>query len=274
MNGSDNYLADLEKIPFYSKDRHPEYLPFIGEDYEKYRILHIGESHYIPNREADCKDKKGEIHQANEITINDFDGWWEGKQSEKLYRYLSWYNTREVVKDYLDGIRTKGHGIFTNTIKAFCNSVLPDEAFDSISTEHSHKYNYFAYMNFYQMPSIYRGMNYTKALYRSGKQTGFSNECIDSVWYRCMEESANVFEAVVGILKPKTILITSEEVWRYYCRYARKNEDGNYSGGSLVEDPRIIHVAHPGSCWWNRKKKNDDFTSKEQLERKLIEIYR
>lgn len=40
---------DIEKalsdIPFYQI--HPEYKPFIGENFDKYQILLVGESHYI-----------------------------------------------------------------------------------------------------------------------------------------------------------------------------------------------------------------------------------
>ena len=33
------------EYPFYQV--HPEYKPFVGSEYEKYKILIVGESHYI-----------------------------------------------------------------------------------------------------------------------------------------------------------------------------------------------------------------------------------
>ena len=40
------YDLELQNIPVYSL--HQNLLPFIGDLYEDYRLLHIGESHYIP----------------------------------------------------------------------------------------------------------------------------------------------------------------------------------------------------------------------------------
>ena len=46
---SETYFDKLKQIDFYSKEIHPELIPFVGTDYSKYRILQIGESHFISN---------------------------------------------------------------------------------------------------------------------------------------------------------------------------------------------------------------------------------
>ena len=40
------YESKLKEISFYKL--HPEYIAFVGDKFEKYRILQVGESHFIP----------------------------------------------------------------------------------------------------------------------------------------------------------------------------------------------------------------------------------
>lgn len=270
----DDYINELKKIDFFKENIHPEYLPFVGEGYCKYRILHVGESHYIGNYHKDHEEKNGKIMKENSIMLQDYQGWWDGKQSAKLSELAyGWYNTSNIVNWYMSCERHKGHGIFTNVLKSFCNVVATNEAFNRITTDDSKRYNYFAYMNFYQMPSIYYGENYTKALYAAGKLANYSTESIDEIWYECMEKSSKVFEDVVNALDPVCIVVSSREVEKYYSKYGSKNSGGTYSAGKLCNDPRMIYVDHPGSSWWNRRKKNVQETSKEHLESRLKEIY-
>ena len=245
----DDYINKLKKIDFFKDGMHPEYMPFVGEDYAKYKILHVGESHYI------AEDAK--------LTLDDYKGWWEGKQSENLSKLADgWYNTDNIVNWYMQGERHKGHGIFTNVLKSFCKVVVPNEYFTAITTEDSKKYNYFAFMNFYQMPSIYNGVNFTKALCAAGEKENLSAEQIDNIWSECMEKSAKIFEDVVNALDPVSIVVSSREVEKYYCKV-----------GKLFNDPRMIYVDHPDSAWWNKKKEGAEETSKEHLESRLKEIY-
>ena len=258
---NDELYDELMEIDFFKEGIHPEYTPFIGEDFHKFRILHIGESHYIPN-----------YPEENRITLDDFDGWWSGEQSESLNAEKGWFNTRQVVSDYMDGSRTKAHGIFTNTLKSFCKVVTPGEAFDSISIENSKKYNYFAYMNFYQQPSIYHGMNFTRPLYLAGEYLNWDSETIDEMWYKIFDESVRIVENVIEILEPQAVVITSNEIYEYYRDYGSANEKNQRVAGKLIDDDRMIWVDHPGSPWWNRAK-NDEQTSKMKFEDSLRKIY-
>ena len=72
MKSREDYIERLKEIPWFQKNG-KEYLPFVGEDYPKYRILHVGESHYI-----------GNDPQENLITLRDFDGWWEGEKNKRI----------------------------------------------------------------------------------------------------------------------------------------------------------------------------------------------
>ncbi len=98
-----NRLKDLE---FYSRDIHPEFRPFVGSEYSKYRILQIGESHYIPNYPEGSTDNNGNPREiTNEITLTDFDGWWNGNYSDKLREIKGWFNTSDVVNHSLKAIK-------------------------------------------------------------------------------------------------------------------------------------------------------------------------
>ena len=62
MNGQ--YDKELKEIEFYKT--HPEYLPFIGDLYDEFKILQVGESHYI-----------GQTPETEEFSIAYFDNnWW------------------------------------------------------------------------------------------------------------------------------------------------------------------------------------------------------
>ena len=79
---------DLLKNDFLK--RHWECLPFIGENYEKSRLLLIGESHYVP---------KTGVYYVNreDFYETSFDDLAEGK-------YKEWINTRSVFDGGVDGM--------------------------------------------------------------------------------------------------------------------------------------------------------------------------
>ncbi|MBR6403467.1 MAG: hypothetical protein IKS48_08815 [Eubacterium sp.] len=269
---SEDYIEKLKQIDFFKDNIHPELMPFVGNNYSKYKVLHIGESHFIPNYFEAGFDKYGNPHLLNEITLKDFEGWWEGKYSKALREKINWYDTQSVIKDYMDGKRTKAHGIFTNTLKSFCNVVVSEEAFDSITTEDSKKYNYFAYMNFYQQPSIYANTNFTKSLYKAGYFVGKNTVEIDELWYEIFDKSVEIIEKVIDILNPKVIVVTSSEIEKYYRQYGSIDEYGKRTEGKYYTRKNIIWLDHPGTSWWNRRKK-DSKSSKERFEERLKEIY-
>ena len=242
------------EVPFYKA--HEEYLPFIGKYYSEdspYKILQIGESHFL-GYEKGSKIKK---------TL--FDGWWDGDLKEELKGMKdSWFTTRKVLENYINDNSTKSHGIFDNILKEFESVVLKSDS------HNRDNYNYFSFMNFYQMPSPNKGINYTKAIY-----SNFGEDKGNEIWYRCAAESIKVVDKVIEILKPKLIVFTSKEAYTYYKKYAEGCDYKNniYVSGKYSNDPRIKYVCHPGSAWWNKKRKNKK-TYREEFDEYLKEVFR
>lgn len=220
----------LKEIPFYQY--HPEYLPFIGEKFDEYRILHIGESHFLNQTEANAT-----------ISYKDFKGWWTGQENPKIAEQSkeSHYTTRSIVQWYMGGDRTKAHGIFTNVARSFSEQVLGSGAINAERA--SANYEYFAFMNFYQQPALYKGLSYWKALHKSTAEG--KDHCIASKhWDECVLESIKVIDAVIECLEPELVVFTSASASNAYC-----SEFGN---GKFAKESYVIYTYHPGSPYWNR----------------------
>lgn len=257
------YEKELEAIEFYQI--HPEYKPFIGENYDEFKILQVGESHYIPQ-------EKGE----ELVSIEYFKAhWWQENGCEELKtkctasseqkQWGGWYNTEGVVLDYLSGERRRGHGIFTEMVKVFSKACL-DEPIAAISTESSQKYHYFAFMNFFQMPALYRGMSYWDSLLRSSRKIDGlhrkqAKEYAETVWEDMVQRSTDVLNAVIDILKPKVVIFTSGSA---YEAYNQKNK--------ASKKTKMIQTVHHSCKYWY--KPNPDQNGRQELERVLTELYR
>lgn len=230
---------------------HPEYKPFVGSEYEKYKILIVGESHYIGQEyNVEAKDK---------YDVKYFlDNWLESPCDELIKDYGDWFNTVKVIEDYMNGNRTKGHLIFTNIIKSFSEIVL-EEKIQSISNESCKKFSCLAFMNFFQMPSIYKGEKYWSSLIKSSKKLGYVQLAYD-LWQKVVDESVLTLDYVIEQLKPKKIFIFSQSA---YCAY-KENRNSKYKD-------KIISLDHAGSPWWYRKKKDGEKASKEMFEDYLKE---
>lgn len=213
-----------------------ELIPFVGEYYLSGKsVLLVGESHFIGNffTESDAKKYSDEyIQYVNAISKDDYYDWWEGKLSD-TFRFMNsrkWFNTRDVVANYMSGNSTNSHGIFDNVLKEYEDVVLK-------ATHDRKNYNHFAYMNFFQIPSAYKGVGFTEAWsYVFGKD---SEETIKE----CSAFSSKVLDQVINILRPKMVLFTSKEAHKNYC--------GQYKNLDIVK-----WVGHPDCAWWNRKQKD------------------
>ena len=81
------YDNKLLEIDFYKNSRiHKLMLPYIGSEYEKYKVLIVAESHYL--REDSDREK-----------VKDFNKWLADKNEIKLMNE-EYINTREVVKKH------------------------------------------------------------------------------------------------------------------------------------------------------------------------------
>ena len=112
------YDEALGQIDFYKI--HPEYLPFVGNNFDEFRVLHVGESHYI-----------GQNNTYAPFDLKYFDKWWTD-HCDTLYKHPdgdsetkcwgSWYNTREVIGRFLNRNQSN-YSIFINMIRAFDEAV-------------------------------------------------------------------------------------------------------------------------------------------------------
>ena len=248
------YDEDLKQINFYKT--HPEYLPFVGDNFDEFRILQVGESHYVNVGQTPETEK--------EFSLQYFaDNWWED-HCDRLFNHLdgdpetkcwgSWYNTRKVIERFLKH-NQKNYSIFMNMIRAFENAVkiLPERDNERL------KYHYFAFMNFFQMPALYKGASFEKSLYKAEK--GIADPA--AVYKRTVEESCTVLDDVIKILKPNAIVFTSKAAYWAYC---------NHKGEVAEKDKRIIKTVHPSCAWWNRRHGADNLTGRVRLEQKLSMI--
>lgn len=254
MSNSENiknhYEKLLQKTPFYQL--HPEYLPFIGDKYNEYKILHIGESHYINQEENSSSDDK--------YPITYFENWWTDCCLDLHNEYGGWYSTKKVVEDYLAGTRHKGHSIFSEVIKVF-DKVYFGKNNVQMNHKESQNYHYFAFMNFFQMPSLYRGKKYWNSLETSANKLG-NKQLAFEVWEKTAQVSSEVVDNVIEVLKPTVVIFTSKSAKGAYDKH------GKYHSESY-----IINSIHPGCSWWNRPmKRYNGFTGKQGLEQKLSEL--
>lgn len=233
-----NYCDELKNIEFYKS--HPTYMPFIGDKYDQFKILHIGESHYLPQ---DQQEYFG-IDQMAEH-------WWDGyrdldeaqTESSGSKKWIGWYHTSNVVRDYMSDSRTRSHGIFTEMVKVFSEACL-QEPISSISEAQSKKYNYFAFMNFFQMPALCRGMSYWPALVRSARNSGLSRkearQLAGKVWDDTVARSAELVNQVIDVLKPEIVIFTSRSAAKAYIKYGK------------IHPGKIIYTVHPGCKYWHK----------------------
>lgn len=237
-----NYDSLFAGVPFYRI--HPEYMPFVGDEYDKYKILIIGESHYIDQ-------KKGAI----KYDLSYFaEHWWNGTHDRLSKEECGrWFDTRHVVFDcYLNDESYNRSGIFTNLLKVFCDKVL-DEPIDYITMENCQKFNCFSFMNFFQMPSPIYAKKFWNALVELESREGEASD----TWKKCVMESSQVLDSVIDILKPKLIVFASKSAYYAFAD----------SSASHARDDTIKAVTHPGCSWWNRRSlKNGNKTGKEVFE--------
>ena len=237
-----SYEQGLSAIPFFCV--HPEYKPFIGEKYDEHKILIVGESHYI-----------GQTADNILFPLDYFDSnWWGGSCDELNKAYLGWYTTRDVIANYRTGERHRGHSIFTNCIKSFSKVIL-NEPIERISTEESQKISYFAFMNFFQMPSLFKGMKFWNSL----KKAAATIEAANSAWDTAVEESSRVLDDVIDVIRPRRVIFVSRSA---YCAYKG-------SSARHKDDPIVAGTCHPGSAYWY-KKNNNGTCGRDEFEKYLI----
>ena len=239
------YDAKFKEVPFYKI--HPEYIPFVGNEYDTYRILLIGESHYIEQKNDE--NPKYDLDYFREH-------WWNGTDNELQKEYSDWYNTKAVVKNYLNGKRTRSHLIFSNPLKVFSKDIL-GKPIEKINSENVQQFNCFAFMNFFQMPSLYEGMKFWDSLRKSGET---NRHC--PMWDECVTKSSEVLDKVIDILEPKLVVFLSASAYNAF-----KKSNARHAGDEIIQQ-----TVHPCSPWWY--KKNKDGRNGKELFSDILNSYK
>lgn len=227
-NYTGKYDSLLEDVPFYKI--HKSYLPFVGDKYDTYRILIVGESHYINQKPGGTAEYDLKYFREH---------WWNGT-SHKLDAdplQEGWYCTRKVLNNYMNGHRTRGHLIFTNLVKAFSETIL-NQPVEHISNESAKQFRYFSFMNFFQMPSLYQGMKFWDSLKKFGET---DKNCPE--WDHCVKVSSAVLDEVIDILQPEAVIFASKSAHSAFSQ----------SSARYANDAKIDVVSHPGCPWWYGK---------------------
>lgn len=241
---------------------HKELLPFVGDNYDKYRILQIGESHYIDRTK-----------ESDQFDINYFDkNWWTTSCKDLVdsfndsNRYNGcWFDTRRVLSNYLTGNKSRAYDIFNNSVKSFSKIILNKEI-SQITSEDKQLYNNFAFMNFFQMPSLYSGERYWKSLLKSANNRRYASK----VFRQCVEISIKAIDDVIDILKPNIVVFTSVSAADAYSGKEYKECIGKY-----VQDERMTYTSHPSTRYWencNLRESLGGKPGKYILEEKLAKL--
>ena len=221
-NTNQNHYYDqtLENNEFFKL--HPTLLPFIGSNYDKYKILHIGESHYL-----------SQTIETEKYSIEDFNNrWWNDECTDILAESPNYVDTRKVINNYLDD-KNGSYTIFTNVLKSFSKAILNEEI-TNISKEHKQKYTYFAFMNYFQMPSLHSGKGFWRSLCDSAEVIG-NPELAFNVWDYTVSKSTEIVDFVIETINPNVIVFTSTSAGDAY-----KNSNGKHKN-----DKRVIYTSHP-----------------------------
>lgn len=218
-----SYDEELKKIDFFKV--HPNLLPFIGDEYEKYKILHVGESHYLSQTSID---------DVNSVQLYDFIEWESSACEKALESSPGYVDTRIVLTSFLGGYNGKGYNIFRNFIKSFDKIFF--EKSDRLTLEMKKDYKYLAFMNFFQMPSLIYGAYYWDSLLASAKFLG-DKQLAYKIWDDCVKYSTAVLDKVIEIIKPKLVVITSIYAGQAYTK----------------SNDIIIRTSHPNTPYSWRK---------------------
>ena len=229
---------------------HPELLPYVGENYEKYKVLLIGESQYL---EEALEDTKGEFlawynKPTSDFTMLDADD-------------LACFNTRKTVEAGLSPYNNSK--IFKNVSKVLFEilsqkGILDPSNLPDIRTGYAEALSYVAYFNYFQRPEL------------NGSGHGFQPLRNDStVVYRGQTLNYGQFEygfafdttdEIINILRPNHIIFLSKRAFKSFRDYDGDNTDN------------LDFVHHP-SRQWNMNISDTNETSKEKFARLINEYF-
>lgn len=168
--------SENSDIPFYGKI-HPELLPYIGENYEKTRVILVAESHYI--KKATIEEFKA-LNWYNRPVPQD--------ETNPFRKYIGWFDTRGVVSNYIDYRKKgEGHTTFLHPSKVLLN--LKNDIENEFEA-----FTYFAFMNYFQRPAL-----------NSGKSIKYDENDKKYANY--------LFIKIIQIIQPKAVVFLSKKAY-------------------------------------------------------------
>lgn len=178
--------AQLNEIGFYQQ--YPEYLPFIGKNYVKNKILLIGESHYFP--------KESVWHRKPEQ-------WYAGSSTMLVGDEKYYINTRRVLNN-IHGNKPSQPQVWKPIRKIYANieQVLIEAGFE---LEHN-LFSQVAFMNAFQRPA---------------ETTGDSIK----VHQIDIDHAVDTINLVIDIIQPKHICFVSSKASKFLAHQISLKSD-------------------------------------------------
>ena len=218
----DDKLKQVECI-----GQHEFLLPFVGRDYDEYRILQIAESRYL----YDCRFTPQEIAEV-------YTSWFKGEHKKIAELYHDNVDTRSMFERYLSYTENYKGWAFPNFAAAVAKGLGVNKSRENV--------NYCAFMNFYQLPFAAHGkdngMNY--ANFKRVLMPALEVKAVDELWNKCCREAVETVNAVVEILQPNLIFFTSTHAYNQYRYYTEE------FGLKRYDSIRLYHSSD--SRVWNR----------------------
>ena len=215
-------LKELE-VPKKHFTLHPELLPFVGAHYKDYRVVLIGESHYVNFRDV---FKNWYDESAYEMWTNA-----SGRLSPE--DFVSWFNTREIVNNFLCGKRTRAHHIFQYPAD------IIQKQFPNCCPADSSAFCLVAFFNYFQRPSTIPGGTFN---------------VMDTKDVNEYDYAMKIADGIFKVLEPRKIIFLSKKAFEAYCSAHGKDE-------TWMADKHIYYVNHPDSAAWNNENGKTRFIS-------------
>lgn len=237
----------LDNIKFYKS--HPSLKPFIGENYSNnelgIKLLLVGESHYVENPLPEI---------TKESLLVD---WWDSETPPQISD-MRWYNTRGTISNFMSGQSGAGYALFREPCKVYNQCVLNSkyQKWQDIYNI----FNEFAYINYFQMPALYKGLSLWNSLLKFNGETKKFHPLSLKIWNKTAEMSYEVFRSVVETLKPDIIIFLSTEAYKSFLKQNKKDDANN-----VFATVKVFATVHPTCIWWNKKMKKDGLSGKERL---------
>lgn len=255
VSSSTTYDEKLLDIDFFQI--HKEYLPYIGKDYEfqKHKILLIGESHYVDDNwswgyDALCK-------------------WTDENWQEELLAdnaKIEWFNTRihaARASKYADEPEKAISQVIKNPSKELAKYGLLEE------TDPDLYVSKIAFMNFFRFPSLINGKGIWNSFVqrtKSIKGRELKGEIRKKIWDNLFIHSKEIVDETINIINPNLVIICSTLAGKAYFE-CQKDKPIIAQNGAYVD-----YTSHSTSLPWKSYQKHFEKTGEQRCD-EIIQKY-